>query len=185
LECAWQLFVTNLKKKIKIIDSMIKLKGLDTFNVHIIYNMDLFTTIGRHIMILGDMFLSLKYSIIKFLWLTNIKILCFWSKCLSKSNNFQKSPNFTILYQVWCMQLVKFSKCKKLYYVTIILEDSSVLMPKIVLIMKHTCHLSPTLAKQLNKLITINMPFAMHLNHKIIQANHNTHAICHPCQSNN
>jgi hypothetical protein len=56
---------------------MIKLKGLDTFNVHIIYNMDLFTTIGRHIMILGDMFLSLKYSIIKFLWLTNIKILCF------------------------------------------------------------------------------------------------------------
>jgi hypothetical protein len=35
---------------------MVILKGLGTFNVYIIYNMDFFTIMGRHIMILGDMF---------------------------------------------------------------------------------------------------------------------------------
>jgi hypothetical protein len=65
------------------------------------------------------MFLSLKYLIIIFFWLTNIEKICFWPKCLNENNSFQKnwwsifsyiilifhlhfhtriSPNFTLKY---------------------------------------------------------------------------------------
>jgi hypothetical protein len=50
LKCAWQLFVTQISFKIEInLDPTIGLRGLGTFNVHIIY-------ITFFMTILGDMF---------------------------------------------------------------------------------------------------------------------------------
>jgi hypothetical protein len=92
---AWQFFV-----KVSL-DSIVELKGLSTFNVHIIYNIYFLTTMGCHIgwhvpftnkkkwknktgptskifPYFIWMFLSLKHSIIQLLWFTYIKKSCSW-----------------------------------------------------------------------------------------------------------
>jgi hypothetical protein len=114
LQCEWKFFVFQSLFKIKIkLDLIVGLRRLGTFNVHIIYNMQLFDNhtvsywVTSFINKGGKMkkitqpstifpsfiwhFLKLKYSIISFLWLTKIEKSCFWPKCLNEISNFQEN----------------------------------------------------------------------------------------------
>jgi hypothetical protein len=56
---------------------------------------------------------SIKYSIIKILWLTNIEKSCFGPKCLNKSNNFHK--RWCIIFS-YVISFLAYNFIKKITY---------------------------------------------------------------------